>query len=226
MKEDKERAKHGGRRPSDRVKGEREAKEEREKERAQIQAAYDQYKVDFQVRMARQFVLEHKSEEWFKERYLPDIRNPIKNRLMEFRQGPFEQWLKDIEDGSLDGFTLEGIYKNDSDGAGGTVEKEEGEAVGGAEVMGVLDLVPAKGGDLRDEASQQPALLIKTLAPNVGREKIENFCKEHLGEEAGGFQVVVAQRSESSKEMSSNWMDHVATWWRGIRRHHARCRAR
>ena len=187
MKEDKERAKNGGRRPSDRVKGEREAKEEREKERAQIQTAYDQYKVDFQVRMARQFVLEHKSEEWFKERYLPEIRNPIKNRLTEFREGAFEQWVKDIEEGSLDGFTLEGIYKNDSDGAGGMVEKEEGEAVGGAEVMGVLDLVPAKGGDIRDEASQQPALLIKTLAPNVGREKIENFCKEHLGEEAGGF---------------------------------------
>jgi hypothetical protein len=190
VKEDKERAKTGGRRPSDRVKGEREGKEDRDKERAQIQQAYDQYKQDFQVKMARQFVLLHKGEEWFKERYLPEIRDPIRKRLMESREAPFEQWIKDIETGVFDDFTLEGIYKNDSDGAGGMVEKEEGEAVGGNEVLGVLDLVPAKGGDLKDDSVQQPALLIKTLAPNVGRERIEEFCKEHLGEEAGGFKGI------------------------------------
>ncbi|EXJ56419.1 hypothetical protein A1O7_06762 [Cladophialophora yegresii CBS 114405] len=187
VKEEKERAKLGGRRPSDRVKGEREAKEDRDKERAQIQQAYNQYKQEFQVKMARQFVQLHKGEEWFKERYLPEIRDPIRKRLMESRKADFDQWVKDIEAGVFDEFTLEGIYKNDSDGAGGMVEKEEGEAVGGAEVLGVLDLVPAKGGDLRDESAQQPALLIKTLAPNVGRDRIEEFCKEHLGEEAGGF---------------------------------------
>ena len=42
IKEEKERSKHGGRRPLDRVKGEKEAREDREKERAQIQSAYDQ----------------------------------------------------------------------------------------------------------------------------------------------------------------------------------------
>lgn len=187
IKEEKERAKHGGRRPSDRVKGEREAREDRDKERSQIQGAYDQYKQDFQVKMARQFVLQHKDEEWFKERYVPEVRNPFQKRLMEFRESTFEQWNKDIEAGVFDEFTLEGIYKNDSDGAGGMVEKEEGEAVGGGEVLGVLDLVPAKGGDLRDDTIQQPALLIKTLAPNVARDRIEEFCKEHLGEDAGGF---------------------------------------
>ena len=187
IKEDKERAKTGGRRPSDRVKGEREAKEDRDKERSQIQQAYDQYKQDFQVRMARQFVLLHKSEEWFKERYLPEVYDPIRKRLLDSREAPFDQWIKDMETGVFDEFTLEGIYKSDSDGAGGMVEKEEGEAVGGAEVLGVLDLLPAKGGELRDESGQQAALLIKTLAPNVGRERIEDFCKEHLGEEAGGF---------------------------------------
>ncbi|KAL2444760.1 hypothetical protein ABEF95_017229 [Exophiala dermatitidis] len=187
IKEEKERAKHGGRRPSDRVKGEREAREEREKERAQIQQAYDQYKQEFQIKMAKQFVMQHKNEEWFKERYVPEVRDPIRKRLMESRQGAFDRWCNDIETGIFDEFTLEGIYKNDSDGAGGMVEKEEGEAVGGGEVLGVLDLVPAKGGDLKDESMYEPALLIKTLAPNVGRDRIEEFCKEHLGEEEGGF---------------------------------------
>lgn len=187
ISEEKERAKHGGRRPSDRLRGENESRQDREKERAKIQEAYDQYKQDFQVKAARQFVQIHKGEEWFKERYAPEIHGPIRKRLMEFREGAFDQWKSDMDSGVFDEFTLEGIYKQDSDGAGGMIEKEEGEAVGGAETLGVQDLVPAKGGDIKDESMNQPALLIKTLAPNVGRERIEEFCKEHLGDGEGGF---------------------------------------
>jgi uncharacterized C2H2 Zn-finger protein len=198
IKSAKEREKTG-RRP-DRVKGEREAREEKEKEHVKIQESYDQYKQDFQVKMARQFVAQHKGEEWFKERYIDEVREPIRKRLMDFRNGPFDQWIKDIDSGLFDEFTLEGIYKNDSDGAGGMVEKEEGEAVGTNEVLGVLDLVPAKGAELRDEAAQQPALLIKTLAPNVSRERIEEFCRENLGEDAGGFKWLSLSDPNPSKK--------------------------
>lgn len=188
IKEDKERAKDGGRRTSERlIKGEREVKEDREKERAQIQAAYDTYKEELQAKMARTFVQQHKSEEWFKERYLPEIRDPFRSRLMEFRRAGLAQWDSDVDSGTFDEFTLEGIYKAESNGAGGVVEREEGETVAAAEVLGVGDLVPSRGGDIRDESALQPALLIKTLAPMVSREKIESLCKEHLGEEDGGF---------------------------------------
>ena len=188
IKEDKERQKDGGRRQSDRgIKGERESREDREKERGQIQVAYDAYKEELQIKMARAFVQQHKNEEWFKERYQPDIRDPFKRRLTDFRRGALGQWEYDIEKGVFDEFTLEGIYKAESDGLGGVVEKEEGETVAAAEVLGVGDLVPSRGGDIRDESALQPALLIKTLAPMVSREKIEEFCKEHLGDEGGGF---------------------------------------
>ncbi len=188
IKEDKERQANGGRRPSDRgIKGERESREEREKERAQIQIAYDAYKEELQVKMARSFVQQHKDEEWFKERYSPEIRDPFKQRLTEFRRGALGQWESDIEAGYFDEFTLEGIYKAESNGLGGVVEREEGETVAAAEVLGVGDLVPSRGGDIRDESAMQPALLIKTLAPMVSRSKIEDLCKEHLGEEDGGF---------------------------------------
>ena len=187
IKEDKERVK-SGRRPSERgIKGERESREDREKERAQIQVAYDSYKEELQIKMARSFVQQHKTEEWFKERYLPEIRDPFKKRLTEFRRGALSQWDTDIDSGAFDEFTLEGIYKAESDGLGGVVEKEEGETVAAAEVLGVGDLVPSRGGDIRDDSALQPALLIKTLAPMVSRGKIEEFCKEHLGEEEGGF---------------------------------------
>lgn len=200
IKEEKERAKHGGRRPSDRVKGEREAREDREKERALIQAAYDSYKADLQVKLARQFVQQHRGEEWFKERYVPEIRDPLRRRLMDFRRGAYEQWERDIDSGLFDEFTLEGIYKSESDGAGGIIEKEEGEATAVGETLGVLDLLPARGAELRDDALYQPALLIKTLAPNVSREKIEEFCKEHLGEGDGGFKWLSLSDPNPSKK--------------------------
>ena len=188
IKEDKERARNGGRRPSERViKGEREAREDRDKERAQIQLAYDSYKEELQMKMAKSFVQQHKAEEWFKERYVPEIRDAFRERLAEFRRTALEQWMVDLQAGIFDEFTLEGIYKAESNGAGGVVEREEGETVAAAEVLGVGDLVPSRGGDIRDESALQPALLIKTLAPMVSRSKIEAFCTEHLGEQDGGF---------------------------------------
>ncbi|KAL4900686.1 hypothetical protein BDW74DRAFT_170654 [Aspergillus multicolor] len=207
IKEEKERAKHGGRRPSDRVKGEREAREDRDRERAQIQAAYDTYKVDLQIKMARTFVQHHKNDEWFKERYIPEVRDPLRQNLMEFRVGAYEQWERDLEGGLFDDFTLEGIYKSESDGAGGVIEKEEGETTAVGETLGVLDLLPARGGDLRDEALSQPALLIKTLAPNVSRQKIEEFCKEHLGEQDGGFKwLSLSDPNPSKKYHRMGWI--------------------
>ena len=187
VKEERERSKTGARKPPDRVKGEKEAREERDRERPHIQAAYDEYKEKLQTQVARQFVREHKQEEWFKERYDPDLRTRLRQKLAEFRRGLYTKWDQDFDSGVFDEFTLEGIYKNESNGAGGVIEKEEGETTAAAEILGVGDLVPSKGAALKDESALQPALLIKTIAPNVNRENLENFCKEHLGDGDGGY---------------------------------------
>ncbi len=186
VKEERERQRKGGRRP-ERLKGDREAREERGKEREQIQIAYDGYKEKLQMQMARNFVQQHKGEEWFRERYDPEVRTGLRNRLNEFRRNAYSTWERDLDTGSFDEFTLEGIYKSESNGAGGIIEKEEGETTAANEVLGVGDLLPSRGGDLRDEAALQPTLLIKTIAPTVSRDKMEAFCKEHLGEADGGF---------------------------------------
>jgi hypothetical protein len=185
IKEEKERAKNGGRKPV--LKGEREAREERGKEREQIQTAYDEYKEKLQVQMAKTFVDKHKGEEWFKERYDPEYDQAFKLRLKDYRRGIYADWERQLDNDYFDQFTLEGIYKNDSNGAGGIVEKEEGETTAANEVLGVGDLLPCKGGEIRDESAFQPTLLIKTIAPTVNREKVEEFAKEHLGDGPGGF---------------------------------------
>ena len=186
IKDEKERTKTG--RPPPRVRGERETREDREAERPKIQAAYDQYKENLQKAQAQTFVRLHKGEDWFRERYVPEVRDGYRQRLMDFRKGLFAQWQQDLEGGVFDDFTLEGIYKSESNGLGGILEKEEGETTAAAEVLGVGDLLPTGNcGELRDPISQQPTLLIKTIAPTVTREKFEAFAKEHLGEDEGGF---------------------------------------
>ncbi|OTA99577.1 hypothetical protein M426DRAFT_16334 [Hypoxylon sp. CI-4A] len=198
IKEEKERAKTGRRREPERPRG-RETQEDRDKEKAKIQAAYDAYKEELQAKMARNFVSEHKKEQWFRERYVPEVRDLLRKQINEFRRGAYSQWEQDLESGTFDEFSLEGIPKSESNGAGGVVEKEEGEATAANEVLGVGDLVPASGSDLRDENLYQPTLLIKTIAPHVSRQNLESFCKEHLGEEEGGFKWLSLSDPNPSK---------------------------
>lgn len=198
IKEEKERARTGRRREAERPRG-RETQEDRDKEKAKIQAAYDTYKEELQAKMARTFVGEHKKEQWFRERYVPEVRDPLRKQMNEFRHGAYSQWEQDLESGTFDEFSLEGIPKSESNGAGGIVEKEEGEATAANEVLGVGDLVPANGSDLRDESLYQPTLLIKTIAPHVSRQNLETFCKEHLGEEEGGFKWLSLSDPNPSK---------------------------
>lgn len=199
IKDDKERARTGRRREPEKIRGSREAQEDREKEKAKIQAAYDSYKEELQAKMARAFVSEHKKEQWFRERYVPGIKEEFRAKLNEFRRGGYSQWEQDLEAGTFDEFSLEGIPKSESNGAGGVVEKEEGEATAANEILGVGDLVAANGSDIRDENQFQPTLLIKTIAPHVSRQNLEAFCKEHLGEEEGGFKWLSLSDPNPSK---------------------------
>lgn len=195
IKEEREWAKSGKRRPIQ----PQETHEDREKERELVQHAYDVYKEDLQAKMARLFVAEHKTEQWFQERYIKEIRDGINAQLNEFRRGNYTQWEQDLDAGTFDEYSLEGIPKSDSNGAGGVIEKEEGETTAVNEVLGVGDLVPSRGSDIRDENAFQPTLLIKTIAPSVNRQKLETFCKEHLGEGEGGFKWLSLSDPNPSK---------------------------
>jgi hypothetical protein len=195
IKEERERARTGKR-------GEirtRDSQEDRDKEKAKIQVAYDAYKEELQAKMARSFVQEHKGEQWFQERYFAEIKDPLRQQLSEFRRGNYSQWEQDLESGTFDEYSLEGIPKSESNGAGGVIEKEEGETTAANEVLGVGDLVPSRGSDIRDENAFQPTLLIKTIAPHVNRQNLEAFCKEHLGEDEGGFKWLSLSDPNPSK---------------------------
>ncbi|TLD26932.1 hypothetical protein PspLS_04825 [Pyricularia sp. CBS 133598] len=194
IKDEKERQRTGRRREPERPRG----PEDRENEKAKIQAAYDKYKEELQSKMAQTFVRQHKDEQWFRERYVPEVRDQFRMQLNEFRRGAYSQWEQDMESGTFDEFGLEGVSKSDNNGQGGVAEKEEGEATAN-EFLGVGDLVPVSGSEVRDEALHQPTLLIKTIAPSVSRQNLEAFCKEHLGEDEGGFKWLSLSDPNPSK---------------------------
>ncbi|PHH49782.1 Serrate RNA effector molecule -like protein [Ceratocystis fimbriata CBS 114723] len=198
IKEEKERIRTGRRREPDRNKSPRDIAEEREREKTRIQMAYDSYKEELQAKMARHFVAEHKKEQWFKERYDPPTRDEFRAALGEFRRGAYAQWEQDMDAGVFDRFSLEGINKGEQ-GNAVAQEKEEGEATSSNEVLGVSDLVPVLGADIRDENLYQPTLLIKTIAPHVSRSNLESFCKEHLGDGEGGFKWLSLSDPNPSK---------------------------
>ncbi|KAK3310009.1 uncharacterized protein B0T15DRAFT_21155 [Chaetomium strumarium] len=199
IKEEKERLRTGRRREPERMRGPREAQEDREREKAKIQAAYDAYKEELQGKMASTFVRQHKEEQWFKERYVPEVRDPLRRQLNEIRRGAYARWEQDLASGTFDEFSLEGMPKSESNGAGGVVEKEEGEATAADGTLGVGDLVPASPVEIRDDSLDQPTLLIKTIAPSVSRQNLEAFCKEHLGEGEGGFKWLSLSDPNPSK---------------------------
>lgn len=202
INEERERRNTGTRRPADKPRGEAELREQRQEQRENLQAAYDEYREKFIAKSTKIFVHHHKNEEWFKERYDPNVSLAFRQRLAEHRLESYERWNNDLHSGIFDDFNLEGIYKSESNGAGGVLEKEEGEATGAADVQAVSDLVPAKGADLRDDAAMQPALLIKTMAAHVQRIKIEEFCKEHLGEGPGGYRWLSLSDPNGTKKFT------------------------
>ncbi len=197
IKEERERLKSGRRPEPERAR--RETAEERDKEKARIQVGYDSYKEELQARMATGFVQERKNDQWFQEKYVAEVREPLRAKLNEFRRDNYANWARDFEAGVFDEFSLEGIPKNDVNGTGGLVEKEEGEATAANEILGVGDLVPVKGSDIRDVVAFQPTLLIKTIAPHVSRAKLVDFCKEHLGDGEGGFRWLSLSDPNPSK---------------------------
>nr|OQO31188.1 hypothetical protein B0A51_01567 [Rachicladosporium sp. CCFEE 5018] len=204
IKEEREFAK-SGRRPA--IKGDREMRSDRDAEKAVIQAAYDEYKVNLQKKHAQQFVRAHKHENWFRERYVGEVREPFRAKLMGYRRELYDLWVNDLNEGVFDNFNLEGIYKSESNGAGGVLEKEEGEATAATEVLGVGDLDAALGGDIRDPIASLPTLLIKTLGPSVGRVQLEDLAKEHLGEGEGGFKhLSLADPNPLKKCFRMGWM--------------------
>ena len=75
----------------------------------EIKVKYDAYREEFNTRMAKVFVLQHMTEEWFKEKYLPGERESVRKKIVAFRQSRYDGFVELLEEGKLDGIDREGV---------------------------------------------------------------------------------------------------------------------
>jgi len=77
-----------------------------------MQESFMKYREDLLARTAKGFVKEHITEEWFKEKYDPNIAPQIRAKLVNYRKWLYEQFMEDLDSGQLDELTLDGAAGN------------------------------------------------------------------------------------------------------------------
>lgn len=117
----------------------------------EVQSAYDRYKDILNARLAKIFVMAHKGDEWFKERYLPGQRELTKAKIVNYRRGLWYKWKAQMDAGAFD----------EVDREAQAIKGEAGEDTIDEVNRGI------------DDGGLRPVLLIKTISPTVSRVQLE-----------------------------------------------------
>jgi len=139
------------------------------------------YRDDLLARTAKDFVKDHASDAWFKERYDPVLAPKTRVKLIEYRKWLYQKFMQDLDAGKFDELTLDGaagspIFKNFfwlmiarryfAEKIGPTPEsppkKEEEE-----EGVSTLSKMP------HDPMSERRTPCIKTISTTVSRTQLE-----------------------------------------------------
>lgn len=127
----------------------------------EVRQKYEDYKEELIARLARSFVSSHKNDEWFKERYVAGEKEPVKEKIVNYRKGAWKRWNVLFEGGALDGIDRES--GNNTAKLGDISGAEPGEEV--EEVNRGIE-----------DDGLKPVLLIKTISPTVSRKQLEEVC--------------------------------------------------
>jgi len=76
--------------------------------REELQESFIKYKEDLFARTAKGFVREHMSDEWFKEKYNPDVSPAARTKLVNYRKWLYEKFMQDLDGGAFDELTSDG----------------------------------------------------------------------------------------------------------------------
>jgi hypothetical protein len=66
------------------------------------------YRDDLLARTAKDFVKDHISDAWFKERYDPVLAPKTRVKLIEYRKWLYQKFMQDLDAGKFDELTLDG----------------------------------------------------------------------------------------------------------------------
>jgi len=75
----------------------------------ELQESFIKYRDDLLARTAKDFVKEHLTEAWFREKYDPSETPVTKGKRVEYRKWLYEMFMNDLESGKFDELTLDGV---------------------------------------------------------------------------------------------------------------------
>ncbi|KAJ2507961.1 hypothetical protein GGI11_006212 [Coemansia sp. RSA 2049] len=136
-------------------------------EQEDIRERYEDYRREALQRLYTQFFGEHKSDDWFGERFDPDRRKDYIARLNERKVENLHDFMADLEAGKFDKLThtatTEQVMQYE-------VNRRDPASAG-----------RLGGSDEDDEASETNTLFIRTVPPSVPRSALEEVLQKQAG---------------------------------------------
>ncbi|CAG8485710.1 12361_t:CDS:10 [Racocetra fulgida] len=114
---------------------------------------YNDYKEAFGIKQLKTFFEAHKKEEWFLEKYHPKYMEPRIAATKELKKKNYQNFITDLKRGLLDNIVND-VEENKDD---------------------------TKTEDKNEQDEDANRLFIKSVSPNISRQKIEEMCKEIPG---------------------------------------------
>ncbi|CAG8648310.1 10569_t:CDS:10 [Cetraspora pellucida] len=118
---------------------------------------YNDYKEAFGIKQLKTFFEAHKKEEWFLEKYHPKYMEPRIAATKELKKKNYQNFITDLKRGLLDNIVND-VEENKED-----TKTDESTA------------------DKTEQDEDANRLFIKSVSPNISRQKIEEMCKEIPG---------------------------------------------
>lgn len=136
---------------------------------------YAEYKVEFSRQQLNEFFVAHKEEEWFREKYHPELQQDRNNQALSCIKNRFQLFMELYNNGNLKELRLEEDSAEDIETfldcfvtrlEGGTEE----------DVQDLINKQP-----LQKELHKTTSIHLRTIHPFAKREEVEALCKKYPG---------------------------------------------
>lgn len=143
----------------------------------ELQESFIKYKEDLLARTAKGFVMEHISDEWFKEKYHPNVSPAAKIKSVNYRKWLYEKFMQDLDGGTFDELTFDGAAGMSSHGVWLIVARRYYAEKGGHQSPSRKDEDEDNSSTtikvLHDPITERRTPCIKTISTTVSRAQLE-----------------------------------------------------
>ncbi|KAL1920543.1 uncharacterized protein VTP21DRAFT_920 [Calcarisporiella thermophila] len=158
-----------------------------------LRQRYGDYKEDYAARQAVRFFEEHKEEAWFREKYAPGVCVQRLEEVRALRKRLYTRFVEELMQGEHDEVCFDqpgtetkpegGEARKEGEDKQDTKEEGEEEAKGeGTAEEGVDAATEASSGEKKPDVNPlKNHLVIKSVSPNVEKNKLIELCKKVEG---------------------------------------------